>query len=101
MLKTAGRETTKGYLPGATGIPHISKAQQHSYSTIKPHAASVVGKVGGISTEITLDSGSSVSLLSQETAIQLTGVDSNHYHKCSSKQHLASHCLSKIMSVLM
>ena len=78
MLGTAGRETTKGCLSGAAGIPHISKPQQHCYCsygcTIKPHAPSVVGKVGGVSTEIMLDSGSSVSLLSQETAIQLTGV---------------------------
>ena len=78
MLGTAGRETTKGCLSGAASIPHISKPQQHCYCsygcTIKPHAASVVGKVGGVSTEIMLDSGSSVSLLSQETAIQLTGV---------------------------
>lgn len=42
-------------------------------ATIKSHAASTVGKVGGITTEIMLDSGSSVSLLSQDTAQKLTG----------------------------
>ena len=45
-------------------------------ATIKSHAAGIVGKVGGISTEIMLDSGSSVSLLSQDTAVQLTGATS-------------------------
>lgn len=65
---------------GAASIPHISKFQQHFYytsytCTIKSHAVGVVGKVGGISTEIMLDSGSFASLLSQETAIQLTGAE--------------------------
>ena len=43
-------------------------------ATIKSHEASYVGKVGGISTEIMLDSGSSVSLLSQDTAQKLIGI---------------------------
>ena len=34
-------------------------------ATVKSHASSIVGKVGGINSEILLDSGSSVSLLSQ------------------------------------
>ena len=42
-------------------------------ATIKSHKASIFGKVGGISTEIMLNSGSSVSLLSQDTAQKLTG----------------------------
>ena len=37
------------------------------------HAASIVGKVGGISSEVMLDSGSSVSLLSQNIAQKLIG----------------------------
>ena len=42
-------------------------------ATIKSHRASIIGKVGGINTAIMLDSGSSVSLLSQDTAQNLTG----------------------------
>ena len=42
-------------------------------ATIKLHKASIFGKVGGINTEIMLDSGLSVSLLSQDTAQKLTG----------------------------
>ena len=42
-------------------------------ATIKSHKASIFGKVGGVSAEIMLDSGSSVSLLSQDTAQKLTG----------------------------
>ena len=42
-------------------------------ATIKSHKASIIGKVGGNSTEIMLDSGSSISLLSQDTAQKLTG----------------------------
>ena len=44
-------------------------------ATIYSHKASIFGKVGGISTKIMLDSGSSVSLLSQETAQKLTAIN--------------------------
>ena len=42
-------------------------------TTIKSHRSDIFGKVGGISTEIMLESGSSVSLLSHDTAAQVTG----------------------------
>ena len=45
-------------------------------ATIKSHKASIYGKIGGINTEIMLDSGSSVSPLSQDAAQKLTGTRS-------------------------
>ena len=71
---SAGRKTDEGCLPGATGILVISKPQNTIVvATIKSHKASIIGKVGDISTKIMLDSGLSVSLLSQDTAQKLTG----------------------------
>ena len=45
-------------------------------ATVKTHASSIVGKVGGINSEILLDSGSSVSLLSQELTQKLPSTES-------------------------
>ena len=45
-------------------------------ATVKTHASSIVGKVGGINSEILLDSGSSVSLLSQALVQKLPATES-------------------------
>ena len=58
--------------PQASLVP-VSPNDTIVVATIKSHASGIFGKVGGISTEIMLDSGSSVSLLSQDTAVQVTG----------------------------
>ena len=52
--------------PQASLVP-VSPNDTIVLATIKSHASGIFGKVGGISTEIMLDSGSSVSLLSQDT----------------------------------
>ena len=44
---------------------HLGPMNTVVVATVKSHASSIVGKVGGISSEILLDSGSSVPLLSQ------------------------------------
>jgi len=44
-------------------------------ATIKTHASSIVGKVGGINSKILLNSGSSVSLLSQALMKQLPATE--------------------------
>ena len=44
--------------------------------TVKTHASSIVGKVGGINCEILFDSGSSVSLLSQALTWKLSSTES-------------------------
>ena len=58
--------------PQASLVP-VSPNDTIVVATIKSHASGIFGKVGGIGTEIMLDSGSSVSLLSQDTAVQVTG----------------------------
>ena len=45
-------------------------------ATVKTHASSIVGKVGGINSDILLDSGSSVSLLSQALVQKLPATES-------------------------
>ena len=74
LQEIVGRETPRGCLPGqqASPIP-VSPNNTIVVATIKSHAANTFGKVGGINTEIMLDSGSSVSLLSQDTATKMTG----------------------------
>ena len=56
----------------ASPIP-VSPNNTIVVATIKSHAANIFGKVGGVNTEIMLDSDSSVSLLLQDTATKMTG----------------------------
>ena len=55
---------------------HLSPMNTVVVATVKSHAFSVVGKVGGINSEILLDSGSSASLLSQTLVQKLPAKES-------------------------